>query len=134
MSKWIVAAAAVVLVSGASMASAAEPAGKVSNSQLNALGLGGLTPISDAEGHQVRGKFLPSLDGLFGSGFGGIRIFSPGDNNFTSNTTNINVEDVNVEGNDNFLNFGGSGVLGFGGGNEFGPGSFGGILGGFFQQ
>lgn len=129
MSKWMVTAVAVALVSGASVANASEPAGQVPSDQLQALGLSSMTPISDAEGHRVRGMGL--LDGLLGGLFGGpIRIFSPGDNIQTTN--NLNVEGVNVEGDENFLNFGGSGVLGFGGGSEFGPQSFGGIFGGNF--
>lgn len=130
MTKWIAVVAAVALVSGASIVSAGEPAGHVPAEQLQALGLGSMTPISDAEGHQVRGMGL--LDGLLGGLFGGgIRIFSPGDN--IQNTNNINVSDVNVEGNENFLNFGGSGVGFFGGGSEFGPQSFGAAFGGLFS-
>jgi hypothetical protein len=126
MSKWLVTMAAVALVSGASAVNAAEPAGKVSSSQLQALGLGGMTPISDAEGHQVRGKFLGGLlSGLFGGGGGGTTtVFqSIQSNSFT---------DVNIEGDENFSNFGGNFVGFFGGGNEFGPGSFGGAFGGAF--
>jgi hypothetical protein len=127
MSKWIVAVAAAALVGGASLASAGEPAGHVGSSQLQALGLGGLKPISDAEGHQVRGKFLGGLlAGLFGGGGGGNN--QPILVNGQFNT----FEGINIEGDENFSNFGGNGVGFFGGGNEFGPGSFGGAFGGLF--
>jgi hypothetical protein len=125
MSKWLVTLAAVALVCSASAVNAAEPAGKVSSSQLQALGLGGMTPISDAEGHQVRGKFLGGLlSGLFGGGGGNTTTFQQ----IHSNT----FTDVNIEGDENFSNFGGNFVGFFGGGQEFGPGSFGGAFGGNF--
>lgn len=124
MSKLIVAVAAVALVSGASVASAAEPAGQVPSNQLQALGLGSMTPISDAEGHQVRGMGL--LDGLLGGLFGG-------GGTTVQNFSSIAFDGINIEGDENFSNFGGSGFQAFGGGTEFGPQAFGGIFGGNFS-
>jgi len=83
---------AVFAVAGA--ANAAEP-GQVSDTQLSALGLGGMEIVSDVEGSQIRGKFygfqfnqvnigVDQVNNVFiNKNYGGVRIGGPVTNNIT---------------------------------------------------